>query len=50
MLDYPEVAKQRINGTLLMSTLARDLNRDNSQNQMQIPLVKNGWIKTILAN
>ena len=50
MLDYPEVAKDRLRATLLISTLAGDLSRDNSQNQMQIPLIKNGWIETILAN
>jgi non-heme chloroperoxidase len=50
MIDYPEVAKDRLLGTLLMSTLAGDLSRDNSQNQIQIPLVKNGWIETIIAN
>lgn len=50
MLDYPEIANDRIRGTLLMSTLAGDLSRDNSQNQIQIPLVKSGWIETIFAN
>ena len=37
MLDYQEIAKDRPRATLLMSTLAGDLSRDNSQNQMQIP-------------
>lgn len=50
MLDYPEVAQNRLHGTLLMSTLAGDLSRDNSQNKTQISLVKNGWIQTIMAN
>lgn len=50
MLDYPEIAQKRLHGTLLMSTLAGDLSRDNSQNQIQIPMVKNGLIETIMAN
>ena len=50
MLDYPQIAQNRLRGTLLMSTLAGDLSRDNSQNQIQIPMVKNGLIETIMAN
>ena len=50
MLDYPEIAQKKLHGTLLMSTLAGDLSRDNSQNQIQIPMVKNGLIETIMAN
>jgi non-heme chloroperoxidase len=50
MLDYPEIAQNRLHGTLLMSTLAGDLSRDNSQNKTQISLIKNGWIQTIMAN
>jgi non-heme chloroperoxidase len=50
MLDYQEITNERLRGTLLMSTLAGDLSRDNSQNKIQIPMVKNGWIETILAN
>jgi non-heme chloroperoxidase len=50
MLDYPEIAQNRLHGTLLMSTLAGDLSRDNSQNKSQIWLIKNGWIQTIMAN
>jgi non-heme chloroperoxidase len=50
MLDYPEIAQNRLHGTLLMSTLAGDLSRDNSQNQTQISLIKNGWIQTVMAN
>jgi non-heme chloroperoxidase len=50
MIDYPEVAKDRLHGTLLMSTLAGDLSRDNSQNKTQIMMVKKGWLETIMAN
>ncbi len=50
MLDYPEIAQNRLHGTLLMSTLAGDLSRDNSQNKTQISLVKSGWIQKVLAN
>jgi non-heme chloroperoxidase len=50
MLDYPEIAQNRLYGTLLMSTLAGDLSRDNSQNKSQIWLIKNGWIQTVMSN
>ena len=50
MLDYPEIAQNRLHGTLLMSTLAGDLSRDNAQNKTQIMMVKKGWLETIMAN
>jgi non-heme chloroperoxidase len=50
LLEFPSVAKQRIKSVLLMSTFAGDINKDNSQNQMQIPLIKNGWINSVLNN
>jgi non-heme chloroperoxidase len=50
MLDYPDVAKQRLRSALIMSSFAGDVNRDNPQNKMQIPLITGGWIQTIFKS
>ena len=50
LLDYPEVAKQRLKSALILGSFAGDINKDNDQNKYQIPLIKNGWIDKILAN
>ncbi len=50
LLDYPEIAKKRIKALLLMATFAGDVNKDNPQNKIQIPLITNGYIESILAN
>lgn len=50
MIDYPDVTRNRLRSALLMSTLAGDLSKDNSQNQMQVPLISNGYFDKIMAN
>jgi non-heme chloroperoxidase len=50
MLDYPEIAQQRLHAVLIMSSFAGDINRDNDQNKMQIPLITGGWINTIFKS
>jgi non-heme chloroperoxidase len=50
MLDYPEIAKQRLKSVLILGSFAGDINKDNDQNKYQIPLIKDGWIDKILAN
>ena len=50
MLDYPEVAKQRLKSAVILGSFAGDINKDNDQNKYQIPLIKDGWINKILAN
>ncbi len=50
MLDYPEITKERLHSTIIVSSFAGDISRDNSQNKMQIPLIKSGWINKIMAN
>ena len=42
MLTWPEVAKDRLKGCLLIATFAGDINRSNFQNRLQIPLIKSG--------
>ena len=44
LLTYPKLAKERLKGAILMATFAGDVNRDNPQNKMQIPLIKNGLL------
>lgn len=42
LLTYPEVAKARLKGAVMLATFAGDINRDNAQNKIQIPLIKWG--------
>jgi non-heme chloroperoxidase len=50
MLDYPQIAQQRLHAALIMSSFAGDINRDNDQNKMQIPLITGGWINIIFKS
>lgn len=47
LLSWPEVAKARLKGCLLIATFAGDVNRDNFQNRFQVPLVKSGILVTL---
>ncbi|MEL6671598.1 MAG: alpha/beta hydrolase [Bacteroidota bacterium] len=42
MLTYPEVVKKRLRGALIMASFAGDVYRNNTQNKVQIPLIKHG--------
>lgn len=42
LLDHADVAHERLRGALLLATFAGDVNRDNPQNKMQIPLIRSG--------
>ena len=42
LLTYPEVAKKRLKGAVMLATFAGDINRDNPQNKIQIPLIRWG--------
>jgi non-heme chloroperoxidase len=50
LLDYPEVAKQRLRSAVIMSSFAGDINRDNVGNKLQIPLITNGWMTTLFKS
>ncbi len=50
LLTYPEVAARRLKGALLMATFAGDVNRDNAQNKVQIPLIKSGILVRMVRN
>ena len=42
LLDHADVARERLRGALLLATFAGDVNRDNAQNRLQIPLIRTG--------
>lgn len=42
LLDHADVARERLRGALLLATFAGDVNRDNPQNKLQIPLIRSG--------
>ena len=42
LLDNADVARERLRGALLLATFAGDVNRDNAQNRLQIPLIRTG--------
>ena len=48
LLTYPEVANARLKGCLLIATFAGDINRDNFQNRLQIPLIKSGILVSMI--
>ena len=42
LLDHADVARERLCGALLLATFAGDVNRNNPQNRLQIPLIRSG--------
>lgn len=50
MIDFPEVAKNRLKAALIMSSFAGDISKDNGQNKIQIPMIEKGYINTIFNN
>jgi pimeloyl-ACP methyl ester carboxylesterase len=42
LIDHADVARERLRGAFLLATFAGDVNRDNPQNKMQIPLIRTG--------
>ncbi len=48
LLNYPEVAAKRLKGCLLIATFAGDVNRDNFQNRLQIPMIKSGILVSLI--
>jgi len=47
LIEHPEVVRERLKAVVLISTFAGDVNRDNPQNRMQIPLIKAGIISKV---
>jgi non-heme chloroperoxidase len=50
LLDYPDVAKQRLRSAIIMSSFAGDISRDNVGNKLQIPLITSGWMTTFFKS
>lgn len=42
LLEHPAVVKERIRALVLVATFAGDVNRQNQQNRLQIPLIRTG--------
>ena len=42
MIEHADVVAERLRGALLLATFAGDVNRDNPQNKLQIPLIRSG--------
>ena len=49
LLDSPEEVTSRVGSLVLLATFAGDVNRDNSQNKLQIPLIRMGILQRLLA-
>ncbi len=50
MLTYPEVAAQRLKGTVLFATFAGNVLKGSPQNQLQIPLIKAGAMDRVIQS
>lgn len=50
LVEHPEVVAQRLAGALLVATFAGDVNRDNPQNKMQIPLIRSGILPWLVRS
>jgi len=48
LLTYPDIVAKRLKGCLLIATFAGDINRDNFQNRLQIPLIKSGVLVALV--
>jgi pimeloyl-ACP methyl ester carboxylesterase len=50
LVEHPEVVAQRLRGAMLVATFAGDVNRDNAQNKLQIPLIRSGILPKLVAS
>lgn len=50
LLTYPQIQHSQIKSCLLMATFAGDVNRQNFQNRLQIPLIKSGILLKLIRN
>lgn len=50
LLEHPEVVRERLRGALLLATFAGDVNRDNAQNRLQIPLIRSGVLPWLVRS
>jgi pimeloyl-ACP methyl ester carboxylesterase len=50
LLEHPQVVQERLKGALLLATFAGDVNRDNAQNRLQIPLIRSGVLPWLVRS
>ncbi|MFN8147098.1 MAG: alpha/beta hydrolase [Candidatus Nanopelagicales bacterium] len=50
LIDHADVARDRLRGALLLATFAGDVNRDNPQNRLQIPLIRTGVLPFLVRS
>jgi len=48
LLDYPDMQHKNIKGCVLMATFAGDVNKNNIQNRLQIPMIKSGLLLKLI--
>ena len=48
LLDYPEMQHQQVKSAVLMATFAGDVNKNNAQNRLQIPMIKSGLLQRLV--
>ncbi len=50
LVENPDVVAYRLRGAMLVATFAGDVNRDNAQNKLQIPLIRSGILPKLVAS
>lgn len=48
LLDHPEMQHKNIKSCVLMATFAGEINKNNIQNRLQIPLIKSGILQQLV--
>lgn len=48
LLDHPDMQHKHVKGCVLMATFAGDVNKNNFQNRLQIPLIKSGILQKLI--
>jgi pimeloyl-ACP methyl ester carboxylesterase len=49
LLENPDLVSRHLRGAMLVATFAGDVNRDNAQNKLQIPLIRSGILPRLVA-
>jgi non-heme chloroperoxidase len=49
LVENPELVERHLRGALLVATFAGDVNRDNAQNRLQIPLIRSGILPRLVS-
>ena len=49
LIENPDLVSRHLRGALLVATFAGDVNRDNPQNKLQIPLIRSGILPRLVS-